>query len=284
MSTEPTFLDTYTRCQPELVRNRWHQYVLGDEPPRPGITTITGKKSKGDALQYWAAGCAATYVVGQVKELESDPAKAPEVLERLKDWNTIRGQFNQARDNKADVGSQFHLVAQRYAEGKPVQVELLHEEVRPRALALLEFFRQVKPRIVATEFPVFNDTFWYAGTLDCLAVIDGETWLLDYKTSETAFEPREGGKTFFPEEYAMQLMAGAMAEFIYDTERCIKIPMPKIDRIGSINARVDKVSLWEWPKDDAFFHTFLGLRKVWELEKKKLIPARRLDVTFTEVA
>lgn len=42
---------------------------------------------------------------------------------------------------------------------------------------------EAKPKFLASERTVFNSELNYAGTLDCIAEIDGITYLLDFKTS-----------------------------------------------------------------------------------------------------
>lgn len=47
-----------------------------------------------------------------------------------------------------------------------------------------EFLNTVKPVHVATEEFLFSDTHHYAGAADYICEINGETWLIDFKTSK----------------------------------------------------------------------------------------------------
>jgi hypothetical protein len=61
-----------------------------------------------------------------------------------------------------------------------------------------------RPRIVGTEFQVFNLTVGYAGTCDLLCQFsDGSYWIIDLKT----------GKSTFP-EHLLQVLMYMMGEFV----------------------------------------------------------------------
>jgi len=50
-------------------------------------------------------------------------------------------------------------------------------------LKFYDFWSTYKPELISTEEFVYSDKFKYAGTADLLVKMDGETWLLDLKTS-----------------------------------------------------------------------------------------------------
>ena len=52
-------------------------------------------------------------------------------------------------------------------------------------LKFYEFWTTVKPKLIETETFVWSDKHKFAGTADIVAEIDGETWLLDLKTSNS---------------------------------------------------------------------------------------------------
>ena len=52
-------------------------------------------------------------------------------------------------------------------------------------LRFADFWGQVKPELVATEYHLFSDEHKYAGTADIIVKIDGKLWLLDIKTSNS---------------------------------------------------------------------------------------------------
>lgn len=51
-------------------------------------------------------------------------------------------------------------------------------------MSFVEWFEKTKPEVLATELTVFSDNNTYAGTVDLICKIDGEEWVIDYKTSQ----------------------------------------------------------------------------------------------------
>ena len=47
----------------------------------------------------------------------------------------------------------------------------------------LEWWKERKPKLVASEFRAYHKIMRYAGTLDLIAIIDGELNLIDFKTT-----------------------------------------------------------------------------------------------------
>jgi len=82
-------------------------------------------------------------------------------------------------------------------------------------LKFAEFWRTYKPELISTEDFVWSDEHKYAGTADLVVKMDGETWLLDLKTSNSLHK-----------SYDLQLASYAKA-----LEECKGI---KIDRTGII--------------------------------------------------
>jgi len=52
-------------------------------------------------------------------------------------------------------------------------------------LKFADFWKQVKPELIATEYHLFSDEHQYAGTTDIICRIDGKIWLIDIKTSNS---------------------------------------------------------------------------------------------------
>jgi len=78
-----------------------------------------------------------------------------------------------------------------------------------------EFWNTYKPELISTEDFVFSDEYKFAGTADLVVKMDGETWLLDLKTSNSLHK-----------SYDLQLAAYAKA--LEETKGI------KIDRTGII--------------------------------------------------
>lgn len=106
-------------------------------------------------------------------------------------------------------GSEVHAIAEALALGKEPVVP---DEHRGYYDALVGWLDAFKPRYVSAEAPVYNLTASYAGTLDGIVELGGQTLLFDIKTTE--YGPLSG-KTRPPYiESALQLVAYARAEQI----------------------------------------------------------------------
>ena len=66
-----------------------------------------------------------------------------------------------------------------------------------------------RPKPLAAEITIWNDTVGYAGTLDLVAEIAGRTCIIDYKTKGT---DRKGRVKPLDAKVVMQLVAGLKAE------------------------------------------------------------------------
>jgi len=88
-------------------------------------------------------------------------------------------------------GTQVHEAAEKLVLGEEVSwmddygnakySQLVWEMI----LKFYEFWTTYKPELISTEDFVFSDEHKYAGTADLVVKMDGETWLLDLKTSNS---------------------------------------------------------------------------------------------------
>jgi hypothetical protein len=97
----------------------------------------------------------------------------------------------------AEEGTQVHELAEAYLNGE--ELKFLDERGRPQYnpdvwqmfLRFVEFWEEFKPTLIETEVHIFSDVLKVAGTCDLIIEINGETWLLDLKTSnqlQTVYE------------------------------------------------------------------------------------------------
>lgn len=58
-------------------------------------------------------------------------------------------------------------------------------------MSFADWHKSVKPKTLANEITVFNEEHRYAGTVDYICEIDGERWLIDFKTSKSVYPSHE---------------------------------------------------------------------------------------------
>jgi hypothetical protein len=119
----------------------------------------------------------------------------------LQDWRDRMGaqEADAYKTLRADIGTEVHAWIEKslndgqfvYGDSSP---NLLHK------MGYLNWHEKTNPKGILTEQFVFHDLHEYAGTADLICEIDGEPWLIDFKTSKR-----------IDDGYALQLAAYAEA-------------------------------------------------------------------------
>jgi hypothetical protein len=228
-----------------LVRDARHRYSWNGGPLYPSVTTILGIKDK-PALVGWAkretAACAVRNLDVLERMVRSGGAQAAvDWLKRIPDY---------ARDASADLGSAVHAAAEAIARGVPAPVA---EDVGPFVAAYRRDFLEVfHPRFIALEAMVCSERYEYGGTADAFAEIDGETWLLDYKT----------GAGVYPDT-ALQLGGLARAQFIGYPSDPTQYPVPFATRFGVLHIRPEGARLLPVTVNRETVAAFLDARRLY---------------------
>jgi len=249
-----------------LVRDTRHRYSWNGGPFYPSVTTILGIKDK-PALVGWAkretAACAVRNLDTLARMVKGGgPQAAVDWLKRIPDY---------ARDTSADLGTQVHAAAEAIAHGEPVTLD---DDVRPFIEAYRRDFLEVfEPRFLAVEAMVCSPRHEYGGTADVFAEIDGEIWLIDYKT----------GSGVYPDT-ALQLAGLARAQFMGRPGEPTQYPLPAATRFGVLHIRPDGARLLPVVVDRRSVSAFLDARRLfgWDQDAAKNVigePIRRATKT-----
>jgi predicted RecB family nuclease len=91
-------------------------------------------------------------------------------------------------ENAGGEGTIAHELIDGYWKGEKYDISQKPEKVQQYLLAFEEFVKQHNPKVIETEGVVFSDTHKYAGAYDGLFEIAGETWLIDWKTSNGIYK------------------------------------------------------------------------------------------------
>ncbi len=141
-------------CVPKLhdcKNGRWYEF---EEKWKPSVTTFLNVISKGIGFNIWL-GNSVSY------ELAMEYA-----------------------DERADLGSRIHTDIVHLVSGLPVELIKREEEEIKRLYEFIQFWHQKKPVPLHIEIPLWHPDIPFAGTADMIAEIDGEIWLLDWKTGK----------------------------------------------------------------------------------------------------
>jgi len=138
----------------------------------PGTTTIVGRFKESGGLIHWA-------------------------------WDLgIQGiDYRKVRDKAADTGHYGHAMIEQRVKGlEPTVPDGASDEQSRQATKCLEMFdvwaEQNKMEIIDTEMHLVSKKQRFGGTPDAVAVLNGKTTLLDFKTSNNTYG-----------EYAIQVAA-----------------------------------------------------------------------------
>lgn len=219
----------------------------------PGVTSIVGMLPKG-FLSFWAAKMVAESAVenmGAVVSLAmNDKAGAIDYLK-----NAPRRFTRQA----GETGSAAHDIFERMARGQAMG--RVHPDLRLYAEHFQEFLDEIQPEFLHLEETVWSDAHNYAGSFDAIAKIDGETVMVDWKTTRSGVH----------EDVALQLSAYSNADRIILSESGESIPVPEIDAAAVLHVRPESWKLVPVKHSPEMFETFLHLRAVfnWEKELKR---------------
>lgn len=237
-----------------VVRTQRHQYYFNGAGPWPGVTTITNVLDK-PALINWKLEGVARSAIEQAERLIEDreSGKTEAAVKYLTTLSTT------AMDRGQRIHQAIEWVLHR-AEGIPID---------PRDVAAVEgarlWLNQMAVRPLHVEAYLINETLGYGGTLDLIAEIDGETWLLDWKTGKSVAWP--SGDVY--EDHRLQLAAYANAEFIARVADPERHPLPAIDRYGIVHVTDGGTRLYEAFVTEADWHAFRACLYVHAWRKGK---------------
>lgn len=159
------------------------------------------------------------------REKAGDPTPHPDAG-LVKVYNRLWWAPDRMRDHAADRGTLIHAIAEAHIEGRPLP-DFTDEEL-PYAAAFEDFLTDWQPEFLAVETTVYDPDLCVAGTFDALALIDGEAWVLDWKSSSAIYP-----------EVALQLAFYMNAPLIVDADGSTRPFEWRRDRAGAVHLRPD---------------------------------------------
>jgi hypothetical protein len=175
----------------------WQPAAEVPDPVKPGkedlklwsVTTIIRQMGGSDGLINWACQKTAQAAI-------EDQAIWVQMLDRGQQKEAV-SYLSGARWRPrpgctltdADAGSLFHRLAERWMfEGKRPECEVA--EVNALLDSYERWLLDANPTFDALEMTVYHPDEGYAGTLDAILNVDGQRFVLDYKTSLDSDEGR----------------------------------------------------------------------------------------------
>ena len=94
-------------------------------------------------------------------------------------------------DEKATIGTLAHQMIADYLRGKSTGTEeyskVQIDQAENAVLAFFEWEKNHPIQPVFIEEPMVSEEYKFGGTIDCLGYVNGELWLIDFKTSRGIF-------------------------------------------------------------------------------------------------
>lgn len=128
------------------------------------------------------------YIVGATTVLDEGLPKPKSLIE----WwqRQTKDEIDDVLADATDGGSNVHKVAEQLMQGIEIDLtQYKRKREKDGILAFVDWFRTYKPTELVLERVVYyldpeDNTFRFAGTMDLVCTINGERWLIDFKTSK----------------------------------------------------------------------------------------------------
>ena len=223
-----------TRTPAEGVhRTKTHQYYFSGAGPWPGVTSVT-KVLDAPALTYWKMNQVAQAAIAGAERLIEDreAGKTDAAVKYLTTLSTTA----------MDRGSRIHASIEPILRREPAAIDPRDEAAVAGARAWLNpQATEHGLRPLEVEAFLLHETLGYGGTCDLIAELDGEVWLLDWKTGSSVATP--DGTVY--RDHRLQLAAYANAEFIARVNDPERYPLPAITRYGLVHVTDGGTRLYE---------------------------------------
>ena len=220
----------------ELAFNeKAHAYTWGGHFV-PGVTTILQCINK-PALMPWAIGVTRDYWLAAIEAGRTDYKAI-----HKESWTANKRIAKDA----ADIGSNVHHYAECHF--KKLQLpDLLSDQAKRGVEAFHKWLDSHKVEILSSERRVFSQEYYYAGTCDFVAKIDGVLGVGDIKTSSG----------IYPE---MRFQTAAYQHALQE-EKGIKFPVRWIIRFDKKTGEFEAKSFYDFDLDFAGFKAALELHR-----------------------
>ena len=217
----------------------------------PGVTSITGNLPK-PFLQYWGQKLVAEEAVdnlGSITQLMVAGKRdaAIDMLKRAPQRST---------GNAAQTGTDVHELVETLNAGEdPGQI---HPDLQPWIDRYRQFLSDWQPEFIEAEATAFNYDDKWAGTLDGICKIGGESIIFDLKTGRGVYD-----------EVSLQLTAYANATCLVDPDGKERA-LPEIEGGAVLHLRPDHYELIPVRIGDDIYRVFQSLIHIteWDSEIK----------------
>lgn len=168
----------------------------------------------------------------------------------LWEWKMRLGkeESEKVANEAADKGTRVHRRLEKILTGQ--EFKTTPKELKPYIDAFNSWFVEYQPEIIHAELFVSSDRYGYAGTVDLVCFIDGEVWIVDFKTSKAIYD-----------EYGLQVRAYGYAYEEY-------FGMKNKVRTGILQLGIPTKKGWKFREKKEPMNVFLAHKKIFDWELK----------------
>lgn len=223
-------------------KEKGHKYTL-DGKPLTGVTTILGVIAK-PALIDWAANTAVDYVENEMPVIGSkwegcicentdetcDGCEENRMIEATVDWQKLnsilveaREAHTRKRDDAGKKGTDVHKEIEVVVKGAIknfdgyIQGSIGGENKQIRLFC--NWATENKVKFLDSEKRMYSEKLWFAGTVDAVAEIRGNKYVVDFKTQAKLWD-----RTPFLQVAGYRIMLEEMGETGYHGGLVVLLP------------------------------------------------------------
>ena len=200
----------------------------------PSVTWIAGFYPKGIGFYKWLADKGWDEAEA-IKSAAGD--KGSKVHQTIVDLlDEINPQIKEEEKKRIKIDSQ-------YLNPTTGQMEELTLGEWECIISFVQWFKESKPEVIHREIVIWNEDYGYAGTIDFVAKINNQLWIIDFKTGQNIWA-----------EHELQISAYKHA---YPTEEPVKLGLLQLGYQRNKNA-------YKFTEIEDKFNLFLATRSIWE--------------------
>lgn len=159
---------------------------------------------------------------------------------------------------RADLGTQVHsMCEEKLLKPDGTFIPGYSEEAVETFSGFLRWLDRVEPKTIATELFVYSTRHGYAGSADFVCEIDGELWIIDFKTSKSLHDAM--GLQLAAYRQAYEEMTGRRA------------------RTAILKLTTKTQKGWQFKEYNEPIKPFLGLKAFFDWEIKKNPPKPQVE-------
>ena len=109
---------------------------------------------------------------------------------QLTQWIAEKGwhESQRIKSEAGERGTRIHIAVEYLLDGKGLSRDNYSLEEWYKIKTFVDWHKEYKPEIIATEMKIFSAKHGYAGRLDIIAIIAEEIYVIDIKTSGSLYD------------------------------------------------------------------------------------------------